>query len=82
MVAGGLEGYAAPMVDVYEDKDDIVVKAELPGLAKEDIEINLTDHQLTVKGEKAKASFKDGLLEIRVPKTEEAKKKQIKVKVD
>jgi len=51
---GGLEAYAAPMVDVYEDKDDIVVKAELPGMSKDDIEVNVTDHQLTLKGEKKK----------------------------
>jgi len=32
--------------------------------------------------EKAQASFKNGLLEIRLPKSEEAKKKEIKVKVE
>jgi len=35
-----------------------------------------------VQAEKAQASFKDGVLEIRLPKTEEAKKKEIKVKVE
>jgi len=35
-----------------------------------------------VQVEKAKASFKNGVLEIRLPKTEEAKRKEIKVKVD
>ena len=35
-----------------------------------------------VQTDKAKASFKDGVLEIRLPKTEEAKKKEISVKVD
>ena len=107
----------APMVDLFEDKDDVVVKAELPGLEKDNIEVNLTDHTLTIKGEKkkeeevkeehyyrsersfgsfvraidlprevqadkVKASFKNGVLEVRVPKTEEAKAKEIKVKVD
>lgn len=111
------ESFAAPVVDIYEEKDDIVLKAELPGMTKDDIEVNVTDHQLTLKGEKkkeeevkednyyrcersfgsfsrvvdlpeevqtekAKASFKDGVLEIRVPKTEEAKRKRIKVKVE
>ena len=33
----------APAVDVFEEKDDIVVKAELPGMDKENIEVNLTD---------------------------------------
>jgi HSP20 family protein len=107
----------APTVDVYEEKDDIVVKAELPGMAKDNIEVNLTDHTLTIKGEKkkeeeikeenyyrsersygsflrmlelpkdvhaekVKASFKNGILEVRMPKTEEAKAKEIKVKVE
>jgi HSP20 family protein len=108
---------AAPAVDLYEEKDDIVVKAELPGMDKDNIEVNLTDHTLTIKGEKkkeeedkkenyyssersygsfvrtlelpkdvhtdqVKASFKNGLLEVRLPKTEEAKAKEVKVKVD
>jgi HSP20 family protein len=108
---------AAPTVDLYDEKDDIVVKAELPGLEKDDIEVNLTEDRLTIKGEKkkeeeikkenyyrsersygsfvrtlelptevqtdkVKAAFKNGVLEIRLPKTEEAKKKEIKVKVD
>ena len=94
-----------------------MVKAELPGMDKENIEVNLTDHTLTIKGEKkkedevkeenyyrcersygsflrtvelpkdvhadkVKASFKNGILEVRMPKTEEAKSKEIKVKVD
>ena len=107
----------APAVDLFEEKDDIVVKAELPGMEKDNIEVNLTDHYLTIKGEKkkeeeikeesyyraersygsffrtlelpkdvhadrVKASFKNGILEVRLPKTEEAKAKEIKVKVD
>jgi len=106
-----------PIVDVFEEKDDIVVKAELPGMEKDNIEVNLTDHTLTIKGEKkkeeeikeenyyraersygsflrtlelprevradkVKASFKNGILEVRMPKTEEAKAKEVKVKVD
>ena len=35
-----------------------------------------------VHGEKVKASFKNGILEVRIPKTEEAKAKEFKVKVD
>ena len=107
----------APAVDLYEEMDEIVVKAELPGIDKNNIEVNLTDHTLTIKGEKkkeeeikeenyyrsersygsfirtlelpkdvhtdqVKASFKDGILEVRLPKTEEAKAKEVKVKVD
>ncbi|MBI4526630.1 MAG: Hsp20/alpha crystallin family protein [Deltaproteobacteria bacterium] len=104
-------------VDVYEDKDEIVAKAELPGMNKEDISVEVSDHILTIKGEKkkeeetkddnyyysersygsfvrtvelpmevktenAKANFKNGVLEIRLPKTEEAKRKQIAVRVE
>jgi HSP20 family protein len=113
--AGGME-ISAPAVDVYEEKDDLVVKAELPGMEKDNIEVNISDHFLTIKGEKkkeeelkekdyyraersygsflrtlelptdihaekVKASFKNGVLEIRMPKTEEAKKKEVKIEV-
>jgi HSP20 family protein len=106
-----------PAVDVYEEKDDIVVKAELPGMEKDNIEVNLSGRRLTLKGEKrqeeevkkegyyrsersygsfvrtlelprevqtdkVKADFKNGVLIIRLPKTEEAKKKETKVQVD
>jgi HSP20 family protein len=108
---------ATPAVDLYEEKDDIVVKAELPGIEKDNVEVNLSNHHLTIKGEKkkeeevkeenyyrsertygaffrtvelpadvqgekVKASFKNGILEVRLPKTEEAKTREIKVKVD
>ena len=106
-----------PAMDVYEEKDEVVVKAEVPGLSKEDLEVTLTESTLTLKGEKkkeeeikeehfyrserssgsfarsielpsevktdqAKASFKNGILEIRLPKTEEARKKVTTVKID
>jgi HSP20 family protein len=44
----------APVVDVFEEKDDIVVKAEIPGIDKDNIEVNLSDHILTIKGQKKK----------------------------
>jgi HSP20 family protein len=106
-----------PALDVYEEKDEVVVKAELPGLSKEDLDVTLTESTLTLKGEKkkeeevkeknfyrserssgsfvrtidlpsevktdqTKASFKNGVLEIRLPKTEDAKRKVTKVKID
>ena len=109
--------FNTPSVDLYEEKDDIVVKAELPGLERDNIEVNLSDNRLTIKGEKkqeeevkkenyyrsersygsfirtlelprevqtdkVKAAFKNGVLEIRLPKTEEAKKKETKVRID
>ncbi len=99
------------------DKEALVAKVELPGMGKEDIQVNIADHHLTIKGEKkkeeeikaesyyrsersygsfsrtvelpaevqvekAQASFRNGVLEIRLPKSEEAKKKEIKVKVE
>jgi HSP20 family protein len=103
-------------LDLYEEKDQIVVKAEMPGFTKDDIQISIADNALTIKGEKKKeeedsgkdyyrservygaftrilvlpaeinpdkvqATFKNGVLEIRLPKSEDAKKKEIKVKV-
>ena len=110
-------GVSVPAVDLYEEKDELVAKVELPGMTKDEIEINISDNLLTIKGEKkkeeetkeedyyccersygsftravelprevqvekAKASFKNGVLEIRLPKTEEAKKKELKIKVE
>ena len=107
----------SPTVDIFEEGHDIVMKAELPGMKKEDIEVNITDDIITLSGEKkkeekiekknyhrlersygsfvrsfrlptevqteqVKAQFKDGILEIRVPKTEEAKKKEKKVQIE
>jgi HSP20 family protein len=106
----------APTLDMYEDKNEVVVKAEMPGLTKDDIEITLSDSTLILKGEKkkeeevkekdyyrcereygsflrtvelpaevkvegAKASFKNGVLEVRLPKSEAAKKKEVHVAV-
>src|SRR3974377_1514905 len=51
--SAGME-ITSPTVDLYEEKDDIVVKAELPGMEKDNIEVNLSDDRLTIKGEKKK----------------------------
>jgi len=104
-------------IDIFEEKDNVIVKAELPGMKKEDIDITVTDHTMRISGEKkreekvekkdyyweersygsftrsfqlpsevqtekAEAKFKDGILEIRIPKTEEARRKEKKVKVE
>ena len=42
-----------PAVDIYDDKDKIVMKAELPGMDKKDIKVDLKDHVLTLKGERS-----------------------------
>ena len=110
-------GVVTPDVDIFEDGNDVVVKAELPGMKKENIEVNLTDDMITVSGEKkkeekvekkdyyrversygsftrsfklpkdvqsdkAKATFKEGVLEIRVPKTAEAISKEKKIAIE
>jgi HSP20 family protein len=113
----GLPGLREMPIEMYDDKDDLVVKAELPGITKQDLEVSLADNRLTISAEKkratektekgrylsevgygrwvrtielpsgivsekAKASLKNGLLEIRIPRTEEAKRREIKVNVD
>lgn len=44
----------APMADISETKDKLVVKAELPGLDPEDIKLSLSGNLLTIEGEKKK----------------------------
>jgi HSP20 family protein len=41
-----------PAVDLYEDKDHVYVKAELPGMKKEDIEVTLHEGVLSLSGER------------------------------
>lgn len=123
-VARGIapEGVAAsgawhPNVDVYETDDSYVLKADLPGINKEDIKIDLNNDSLTLTGERKfeekvekdkyvrierrygsfsrsfalsdrvdreniAANYKDGVLEITLPKKQEAKPKEIKVEVN
>ena len=42
-----------PAVDIYEESDRFVIKAELPGLDRKDIEVDLNDRVLTLKGERS-----------------------------
>ncbi len=106
-----------PALDIYEDKDNVYVKAELPGMKREEIELTLHDGVLSISGErkaetkredaevhrverffgrfqrtvtlpgpiaadKVKAEYKDGILSIKLPKTEESKPKRIDVNVN
>jgi HSP20 family protein len=92
----------APDIDVYQKDNELIVRADLPGMKKEDVHIDLTENDLTISGERrheqeserggvyrsersyghflrairlpegamtdqAKATFKDGMLEIRIP---------------
>ncbi len=41
-----------PLLDLYEDEHEITVKAELPGMEADNIDVNITKGQLTIKGEK------------------------------
>jgi HSP20 family protein len=52
-------GFNHPQVDLYEDKDNLFFRAELPGMKKEDIHVELTDGVLTLSGER-KTFEKDG----------------------
>jgi HSP20 family protein len=102
-------------IDIYQEKDNLVVKAALPGVKPEEVDITLADDILTirgehqeehetkeddylhreryygtfsrsvaipfkVKGDKAEASFEEGVLTLTLPKADEAKPRQIKVK--
>ncbi|ABC77598.1 Hsp20/alpha crystallin family protein [Syntrophus aciditrophicus] len=49
---GGWSWGFSPPVDVREDEKEVTVKAELPGMEEKDIEVNLADNGLTIKGEK------------------------------
>lgn len=103
-----------PFIDVIETDNEIVATAEMPGLKKEDIKINITDERLEISTESkheeekhgkdylykeirsgsyyrsvmlpssvdsnnAKASYNNGILEVKMPKTEIKKKTSIKI---
>jgi HSP20 family protein len=109
-------GMWTPAVDIYENNDSVVVKAELPGVERDQISVEVKDGILTLRGErkfekevkeesyhriersygnfqrsfslpvsveqdKVTARFKDGVLEVILPKKEQARPKQIQVDV-
>jgi HSP20 family protein len=103
-----------PVVDIYDNNENIVIKAELPGIDKKDIAVDVKEGVLTVKGErstanevkeekyyrrernfgkfdraftlpkgvdpeKIQADYTDGVLQIKIPKPETKKPKNIAV---
>jgi HSP20 family protein len=103
-------------MDVLESKDGYLIRAELPGMNREDIKVEVNDGTLVLSGERKaekpaegveyrhvervaaklwrsfslpetakqdgiEATYKDGILEVRVPKTEKAKPRQIEISV-
>ena len=106
---------AGMALDVYETKEQVVIKAALPGVKPEETEVTITGDTLTIRGEskeekeikeenyirkeshwgsfarsvtlpaglkadKAEATFENGVLTLKIPKSEETKPKSIKVK--
>ncbi len=48
----GLDGVSGmPAIDLYQDNDQVVIKASLPGLKPDDVQITLADNILTLRGE-------------------------------
>ena len=45
-------GEISPSVDIYEEGNDLVIKAELPGIRKEDLNVTITENRVTISGEK------------------------------
>ncbi len=112
--AGFFQGWT-PAFDLYEEKDKFIIKAEVPGMKRENIDVSVHGNTLTISGErkeeeehkesdvhrseryfgrfqrnitlpsaidagKISASYHDGILNITLPKTEEAKGKRIEIK--
>lgn len=49
---GLLDSGAGPAVDIYESHDELIVRADMPGMKKEDIEITVQGEMLTIRGER------------------------------
>lgn len=45
------DGWSAPAIDMYQTDDEVVVKAALPGIKADEVQINVTGDVLTIKGE-------------------------------
>lgn len=113
----GADSDWTPRVDIQETEKDFVISAEIPGIGKDDVNVDIADGILTIKGErkqekeekgkifhriersygsfrrsftlpdnvdenKIKASFKDGMLSLNIPKTPKTEPKAIEIKID
>ena len=108
-------GSWAPAVDIFEKDDDLVIRAEIPGVNKDDIDINVESNTLSIRGERKReeeyeedraykmervfgsfvrtfrlprtvdssrisANYTNGVLELQLPKADEAKPRRIEIK--
>ena len=53
-------GAWAPSVDIYEDKDRLILEAELPGMKRDDFEISVENNVITLRGERKFEKKTDG----------------------
>ena len=107
---------ATPPIEVTESDNDIVVRAQVPGMKKEDLQVEILDGSLNLRGEvretkeekeksfyrsefhygsfsrtvplpsgvdtaKATAKLTEGVLELRIPKTDEARKRTRRIQI-
>lgn len=114
LLRAGLPSVRVPKVDVIDRVDEVVVKAELPGVTKDNLEVTLSEDMFTLRAsahaetkeeqgqyffremsrgefsrslrlpcavdaDNAKASFKDGILEVTIPKAAGSKRQSVKI---
>jgi len=105
-----------PVADMYETKDELVIKVDLPGMSEKDVQVTITGDLLSLKGQRAepegmkpeqyfraerwagrmerifqlpipvqadkvRATYRDGVLTVMLPKVESVKSKEIKIDV-
>jgi len=108
-------GTWAPLVDIFEMGDNLMIRAEVAGLDKDDVDISVENNTLTLRGERKRemefeekdayrlersfgvftrsfmlpksvdsaritASYRNGVLELTIPKIEHAKPRRIEIK--
>ena len=87
-----------PLTDVFEDRDSVKLYVELPGVEKDDIQLNITEGKAEIKAknffkridlptqnvdsEKASAEYKNGVLKVSIPKIKETAKDEKKQKIN